>query len=89
MDNVFAKYLVPGDIVYLAVGDRIPADVRLVRVNELAVDESSFTGETEPKYKSTELRPEAAAKAGREGGFRKCFADRIQGGAGGRVPGLG
>ena len=65
VDNVFAKYLVPGDIVYLSVGDRIPADVRLVRVNELAVDESSFTGETEPKYKSTELRPEAAAKAGR------------------------
>ena len=63
MDNVYAKYLVPGDIVYLSVGDRIPADVRLVRVNELAVDESSFTGETEPKYKSTELRPEAAAKA--------------------------
>ena len=65
VDNVYAKYLVPGDIVYLSVGDRIPADVRLVRVNELAVDESSFTGETEPKYKSTELRPEAAAKTGR------------------------
>ena len=53
VDNVYAKYLVPGDIVYLSVGDRIPADVRLVRVNELSVDESSFTGETEPKYKST------------------------------------
>ena len=65
MDNVYAKYLVPGDIVYLSVGDRIPADVRLVRVNELAVDESSFTGETEPKYKSTELRPEIAAGKGR------------------------
>ena len=65
VDNVYAKYLVPGDIVYLSVGDRIPADVRLVRVNELAVDESSFTGETEPKYKSTELRPEVAAGKGR------------------------
>ena len=63
VDTVYAKSLVPGDVVHLSVGDRVPADVRLVRVNELAVDESSFTGETEPKYKSTELRPEAAAKA--------------------------
>ncbi len=53
--NLYAKYLVPGDVVDLAVGDRIPADVRLVEVAELAVDESSFTGETEPKYKTAEI----------------------------------
>ena len=29
----------------LSVGDRVPADVRLVKVNELSADESSFTGE--------------------------------------------
>jgi len=50
--TIFAKYLVPGDVVELAVGDRIPADVRLISVSELAVDESSFTGETDPKYKT-------------------------------------
>ena len=32
-------------IFSLSVGDRVPADVRLVKVNELSVDESSFTGE--------------------------------------------
>jgi Ca2+-transporting ATPase len=50
--SLFAKYLVPGDMVDLAVGDRIPADLRLVTVFDLAVDESSFTGETDPKYKT-------------------------------------
>jgi len=43
--NILARYLVPGDVVSLNVGDRVPADVRLVKVNELSVDESSFTGE--------------------------------------------
>ena len=42
----------PGDIVLLAVGDKIPADVRLFDVNELAVDESSFTGEPISKVKT-------------------------------------
>ena len=49
--NVLARYLVPGDIVSLEVGDRVPADVRLVKVNELSVDESSFTGEPVQKLK--------------------------------------
>ncbi len=58
-ENIYAKYLVPGDVVRLSIGDKIPADVRLVEVNDLAVDESSFTGETEPKYKNTERAPES------------------------------
>ena len=49
--NVLARYLVPGDIVNLEVGDRVPADVRLIKVNELSVDESSFTGEPVSKLK--------------------------------------
>lgn len=49
--NVLARYLVPGDIVHLSIGDRVPADVRLVKVNELSVDESSFTGEPVAKHK--------------------------------------
>ena len=40
-----------GDIVSLEVGDRVPADVRLAKVNELSVDESSFTGEPVQKLK--------------------------------------
>lgn len=52
LEVIYAKYLVPGDVVHLTVGDRIPADLRLIQVNELSIDESSFTGETEPKYKT-------------------------------------
>lgn len=46
-----AKQLVPGDVVTLSVGDRVPADLRLFEVVDLEIDESSFTGETEPSSK--------------------------------------
>lgn len=46
-----ARELVPGDIVILNVGDRVPADLRLVEAIDLQVDESSFTGEMEPRHK--------------------------------------
>ena len=49
-----ARYLVPGDLVLLQTGDRIPADVRLVSCTDFAVDESSLTGELEPILKSSE-----------------------------------
>lgn len=42
-----ADKLVPGDIVMLDEGDRIPADGRLIEVNNLLVNESSLTGESE------------------------------------------
>lgn len=32
MQDVLARYLVPGDIVYISVGDRVPADIRLIEV---------------------------------------------------------
>uniref|UniRef100_A0A915Q3G5 Calcium-transporting ATPase n=1 Tax=Setaria digitata TaxID=48799 RepID=A0A915Q3G5_9BILA len=46
-----ARELVPGDVVLLSVGDRIPADLRLFEACDLQVDESSFTGELEPRHK--------------------------------------
>lgn len=39
-----ARNLVPGDVVLLQIGDRVPADVRLFHCNQLQIDESSLTG---------------------------------------------
>lgn len=50
-DSFLARELVPGDVVLLGVGDRVPADLRLFEAIDLSVDESSFTGETEPSNK--------------------------------------
>lgn len=46
-----ASQLVPGDIVLLAAGDRIPADLRLLHQRELHADESMLTGESLPVAK--------------------------------------
>ena len=49
--RIDAKYLVPGDIMLLEEGDRIPADGRLIEVNQLKVDHSPLTGESEPQLR--------------------------------------
>lgn len=46
--------LVPGDIVKLNEGDKIPADIRLVTANTLRVDEAVLTGESVPVSKTTD-----------------------------------
>uniref|UniRef100_A0A8C6EGP5 Calcium-transporting ATPase n=1 Tax=Microcebus murinus TaxID=30608 RepID=A0A8C6EGP5_MICMU len=57
LQHVLARELVPGDVVALAIGDRIPADIRLTEVTDLLVDESSFTGEAEPCSKTDSPLP--------------------------------
>ncbi|NMG66304.1 HAD-IC family P-type ATPase [Azoarcus indigens] len=44
--EIEASELVPGDIVFLASGDRVPADLRLVEARNFRVDESALTGES-------------------------------------------
>lgn len=45
--------LVPGDIIFLHEGERIPADARILHCSVLSIDESILTGESEPVYKTT------------------------------------
>jgi P-type Ca2+ transporter type 2C len=53
--EVPAPEVAPGDLVELGAGDLVPADLRLVVVHGLRVNESALTGESEPTAKSAEL----------------------------------
>lgn len=53
-----ASQLVPGDIILLYTGDKIPADARLLESFMMKTDEASLTGESTPTDKSTQPLPE-------------------------------
>lgn len=62
-----AESLVPGDIVVLQSGDKVPADLRLLKVKELRIEEAALTGESVPVEKHTEPVPESASIGDRKG----------------------
>lgn len=53
-NNIPAEELVPGDIVRLKAGDKVPADLRLIQQQNLQIEESALTGESVPVTKSLE-----------------------------------
>jgi len=64
-----AEALVPGDVVALQPGDKVPADLRLLAAHNLRIDEAVLTGESEAVDKAV-----AAVAADAELGDRTCMA---------------
>ncbi len=64
-----ADQLVPGDVVLLQSGDKVPADLRLFKVRELRIEEAMLTGESVPVEKNIGVASEHASI-----GDRKCLA---------------
>ncbi len=67
--RINAEDLVPGDLVEMGSGDRVPADVRLVFVRDFKVEEAALTGESEAVEKRTDAVAEGAVV-----GDRTCMA---------------
>jgi Ca2+-transporting ATPase len=63
--SIPAEALVPGDVILLESGNRVPADARIIEEANLKVNESSLTGESLPVDKETETLPEATPMADR------------------------
>lgn len=52
--EIGAEELVPGDVIHISQGERIPCDARLIYTNNFIVDEATLTGESLPVQKNTE-----------------------------------
>jgi len=64
--RILAKELVPGDIILIHAGDKVPADARLIEEFNLKVDEAPLTGESVPVNKEEAVLPLETALADRK-----------------------
>ncbi|MCU0235583.1 MAG: cation-translocating P-type ATPase [Acidobacteria bacterium] len=63
-ESITAERLVPGDMVILEAGNVVPADIRLMEVAQLRIDEAALTGESEPVEKDTSVLSETGLSIG-------------------------
>lgn len=67
VEEVPSHHLVPGDVVTLAAGSLIPADLRLISTSQLLINQTILTGESIPAEKNTRIyRPHDASKDGED-----------------------
>ncbi len=75
-----ADGLVPGDVVVLQAGDKVPADIRLTYSRDLHIDESTLTGESLPAEKADSVLPEDTLLADRSNmAYASTLCSRGQG----------
>ena len=63
--EIFQKYLVPGDIIFLRVGNKVPGDARIIESHDLKINEASLTGEWLAAEKKTPVLSEGISLADR------------------------
>jgi len=73
--RIDTEEVVPGDLVLLASGDRVPADIRLIENDDLTVDESMLTGESLAVLKNSAAEPPEDAPLGDRP--NQCFAGSV------------
>lgn len=59
--KVPSSQIVPGDVIFLEEGDKVPADARLIEINNLKTQEASLTGESFPQEKNIKILPEGTS----------------------------
>ncbi len=64
--EIQAKELVPGDIIFLEEGDRVPADARIIELKDFRTEEAALTGESFPIDKDLKILPEKTALGDRK-----------------------